>query len=152
MRRTRSFRSILRRARVLPVLIVTSGLVASGCSKTAPSPVESDQDFTGTLAVMGADVKTFTVNYADDVSDAGVTVNSLTTVANGTAVNVTIGVAFGTPAADGSCDRFIGTDTATIGTELVAAADFNAGAYCVQIYDVGTLTEPVNYSITVRHF
>ena len=72
---------------------------------------------------------------------------------------VTIGIGFG--AVSGStCSLQIQTPVATIGQELFAPNGASAGGYCVQIFDCptgtancsSTLVEPVNYSMTVKHY
>lgn len=130
---------------------------ASGCGNkttTTPSATLTTENLTGTLAVLGSDSKKFTVNYSFDVSDASVTVTSLTTVAASTPLTTTIGVAFGTIAFDGSCAAAAAytANAAALNQELVASGAFGPGQYCVKIFDSGTLTEPTNYAITLKHY
>jgi hypothetical protein len=150
------------RRRVLASLSFSVGaallaLGVAGCSKspTSPTPVLATDTFTGTVALLGADSKSFTVNYAYSISDAAVTLKSLTSVATSAPVSSTIGIAFGQIAFDGGCQR-VSTFTATSVTvgqaPLVAASAFQNGTYCVQVFDNGTLTEPVNYTIDVQHY
>lgn len=137
---------------LLLALAVTAA--ACGSQTTTPTPVLSTENFTGTLSVGGSAFKTFTVNYQLTASDASITVTSLTTVADNTPLSVTIGIAFGSIAFDGSCSRAASyTDNAIpIGTERVAAAAFGPGTYCIAIFDNGTLTEPTNWAMTVKHY
>ena len=145
-RQTRRFPAVL-------VGVLTTFAVGCG-SPAAPTPVMEIENFTGTLAVLGKDFKPFTVTYSATASDASITVTAITAVDDQAAVATTIGVGFGEPAADGSCTRSAthSTNTAQIGQELIATAAFGPGPYCVQIFDAGTLTESVNYAMTVRHF
>jgi hypothetical protein len=128
----------------------------NGCAKspTAPEAVLATETFTGTVQVGGADAKTFTVAYAQSASDASVTVTSLATAEGSTPVAATIGVGFGTIAADGSCARNTGytATAATIGQELVASSAFGPGSFCVQVFDAGTLTEATTYGLLVKHY
>ncbi|MEO8482393.1 MAG: hypothetical protein ABI634_09310 [Acidobacteriota bacterium] len=130
--------------------------LAAGCGNknTSPTPVLTTDTLSGTLAVLGASSQSFTVNYQLSYSDAAVKVTSLRTVANPTDVTKTIGVGFGSIAFDGSCARST-TYTATaanINQVLTASGIFTSGVYCVQIFDSGTLTEPVTYTMEVQHY
>ena len=139
----------------LGILTAASVLLGACGQPTEPTPVPvlATETFTGSLAQLGKDAKTFTVNYTGDYSDAAVTVNSLTT-AGGAALSTTIGIAFGTLAFDASCTPAASytATAATLGQELRAPVVFYAGKYCVLIFDSGTLTENVTYSLTVKHY
>jgi hypothetical protein len=139
-----------------PLLLAAFTVTAAACNNgsTTPTPVLSTENLTGTVAVQGSDSKRFTVNYALTASDASVTVTGLTTAA-GAAVTTTIGVAFGQVAFDGSCTAAAQytANAATIGQELVAYGAFLGPiVYCIKVFDAGTLTEPLNYAITVKHY
>ena len=93
-------------------------------------------------------------------TDLSVTVNSLSTVAGSTPVTgITIGVGIGT-VSGAICSLQLQTPVATLGQELFAPNGASAGTYCVQIYDCPTgatgctsmLTEPVTYTMTVKHY
>ena len=145
-----------RARRRFSITVVLLAVLAASCGKSAtnPTPMLSTETLTGTLGVLGSDFKTFRVNYVQLVTDASVTVTSLTTTAGGTPLTVTIGVGFGSIAFDGTCTRSpaYSTPTAALNKELIAAGVFQAGEYCVQIYDSGTLTEPTNYTLVVKHY
>ena len=143
--------------RLLPCLIGLLG-AASGaaCSDppTAPTPVLIEETFTGTVATGGVDAKVFEVAYQANYSDASITVTSLNTVAGSTPSPTTIGEGFGTIAADGGCarDPSYSATAAAVGQELRAAAVFLDGPYCVQVFDAGSISEPVTYGLLVRHY
>ena len=149
--------------RVLPIaLCATVLLMGAGCggSPTAPTPVAKIENFTGTLQPLGIDFKTFIIAYAQGTTDLSVTVNSLSTVAGSTPVTgITIGVGIGT-VSGATCSLQLQTPVATLGQELFAPNGASAGTYCVQIYDCPTgatgctsmLTEPVTYTMTVKHY
>jgi hypothetical protein len=147
-------------------LVVILGLVfgtgsAAGCGSsttaTTPSAVLTTDTFTGTISPLGTDSHTFTVNYGSAYSDASITVTSLATVANGTARAITVGVGFGTSNL-GVCTRSASYSNAAapLNTELpTSGAPFIAGLYCVQVFDNTdnpTVTEPLTYAITVKHY
>jgi hypothetical protein len=142
----------------LVALVLT---LAAGCgSATAPSPPLQTETFTGTLQPLGTDFKTFTITYTQSTTDLSVTVDSLKTVAASTPVTgITIGIGFGSVSGS-TCSLQIQTPTAALATELFAPNGASAGTYCVQIFDCPTgttgcssmLTEPVTYSMTVKHY
>ena len=148
-------RAIRRRLGVTASLLACVVLV-TGCGKspTAPTPVLATETFTGTVQVGAAHSNRFTVNYAEAASDASLTLNTLTVAATGISTTTTIGVGFGSLAFDGSCLRSTTytAPAAILGQEMVASGAFGPGPYCVQVYDAGTLTEALSYSLTVKHY
>jgi hypothetical protein len=147
-------RSEARRLRFLLGTLVLALAAGCGNKSTSPTPVLTTDTFSGTLAVLGTSNQNFTVNYGLSYSDAAVKVTSLKTVANPTDVNKTIGIGFGTIAFDGGCTRSATytANAATINQVLTASGVFISGQYCVQIFDAGTLTEPVSYTFEVQHY
>jgi hypothetical protein len=144
-------------ARSLPYFVgLLVAALGAACSDppTAPTPVLITDTFTGTIAPAGLDAKPFVVKYQADYSDASVTITGVTTVANATPLTITLGVGFGRIATDGSCarDPSYSSAAAVIGQELTAEGVFLDGTYCIQVFDAGTLTEPVAYSLTVKHY
>ena len=154
-RLTRRYRSLLA-----PCAILLSFLSGCGGSPTAPTPVAQTETLTGTLQPLGVDFKPFTIVYTQGTSDLSVTVNTLTTVSGSAPVTgITIGVGIGT--VTGSvCSLQLQTPVATLGQELFAPSGASGGTYCVEVFDcptgttgcTSTLTEPVTYSVTVKHY
>jgi len=130
-------------AAVVPVLALTLG---AGCNKATPSPILVTETFTGTLQPLGLDFKTFTVKYALSATDLSVVVNSLTPLSS-----ITIGVGFGV-VSGATCAVQISNAATPIGQEQFVPSGASAGTYCIQIYDVNTVTEAVTYSMTVKHY
>lgn len=139
------------------VLAVGALSACRGKSATLPTPVLSTDTFTGTITPLGTAFHSFTVNYDGSYTDASITVNSLTSVATGTAQSITIGVGFGSLSL-GVCTRAstLTNPAAPVGTELpTSGGTFGPGTYCVQVFDntgAPTVTEPLNYSIAVKHY
>jgi hypothetical protein len=141
-----------------PVLL--AGLLAAGCgnSATNPTPVLTTETISGTVAPKGTSSKTFDVNFALYNSDAGVTLTSLVLASdNATPFTGTVGVAFGIIKFDGSCgpDANYTDNAATVGKQLVARSVFIGGTghqYCIQVFDAGTLTEPLNWTAQLQHY
>ena len=144
----------------LPIL-ACAAIALAGCgSATAPDPVIQTETFTGTLQPLGSDFKTFSIAYTQGTTDLSVIVNSLKLVSDGSPVTgITIGIGFGNVSGT-SCAMQIQTPTAALAQELFAPNGASAGGYCVQIFDCptgttgcsSTLTEPVTYSMTVKHY
>ena len=141
-------------------VLLFSAVSACGGSPNEPDPVLQTETFTGTLQPLGADFKTFAIAYAQGSSDLSVTITNLSTVANATPVTgITIGIGFGTVSA-GTCAMQIQAPAASLSQELFAPNGASAGTYCVQIFDCptgttgcsSTLTEAVNYTMTVKHY
>jgi hypothetical protein len=153
---------VTRTVRVLPIALCATALfVSAGCggSSTAPTPVAKTETFAGTLQPLSADFKTFSI-ATQGTTDVSITVNSLTTVATATPVTgITIGVGVGT-VSGAICALQVQNVAAALGQELFAPSGASAGTYCVQIFDCptgatgcsSTLTEPVTYSMTVKHY
>jgi hypothetical protein len=148
--------------RILPIALCATALflgTSCGGSPAAPTPAALVETFSGTLQPLGADFRTFTIT-AQGTSDLSVIVNSLTTVAGATPVTgITIGVGFGA-ISGGICALQVQNSAAVIGQELFAPSGASTGSYCVQVFDCPTgatgctpmLTQPVTYSMTVKHF
>jgi hypothetical protein len=152
-------------ARLTAALFLTGGVVLfSSCggsnnssTATIPSAVLSTETLTGTLTPLGSASNNFTVNYAGGYSNASVTITSLTTVTGGIPQSITVGVGFGSTNV-GVCTRSATYTNvaAPLNTELpTTGAPFIAGIYCVQLFDnpdSPTVLEPLNYTITLKHY
>jgi hypothetical protein len=65
--------------------------------------------------------------------------------------SVSLGVGLGIPRADGGgCHLSQSVNTAS-GTAAQLSATVDSGTYCVKVYDVGTLTGDVSFSLTIVH-
>jgi hypothetical protein len=136
-------------------------IIASACgSATAPSPTQQTEIFTGTLQPLGLDFKTFSIVYSQSTSDLSVSIDSLKKVSDGSSITgITMGIGFGTISGS-TCSLQVQTPVAALAQELFAPNGASSGTYCVQIFDCptgttgcsSTLTEPVTYSITVKHY
>ncbi len=122
-------------------------LAASGCSKndttTSPSTTTSPttMTFASQVSVKGGTARTFTM------SSAGTVKVTLVTLGNGT---VRAGLGLGIPATSAPCSLAYSLVTGPSSTpQIVTSAD--AGTYCVQVYDSGTLTSDTEFSVTVEH-
>src|SRR5579864_5760577 len=137
---------------VLSAVLAAAGAVAcnSNSASTLPAipatPVYGNQTFNGTVNVLGFDVQQFTVAISGNVT--------VTLTAAGPPPTITMGVFVGTPATAGSssCTALSGaTATGPASSTPLLTGQLVAGAYCVQIYDIGQQTGPITYTLTVNH-
>jgi len=137
--------------RLLPTVpVIVLLLAVSACSKdttpaptTTPSVTLTTDTFTGTVPLRGSDAKNFSVATTG-------TVNVRLTSASPPST-IVMGLAVGIPK-DTGCVPLAGATTNTAaGTIVQLAGTVTPGTFCVQVYDLGTQTAPVNYTVTVAH-
>jgi hypothetical protein len=140
----------------LAVIALAAAAAACGGSSSSPSPVVTNatvttETFTGTLnppanGVGDSKVHSFTVNTG------GGSIN-VTLVSAGPPATIQVGLALGNPSSTGSCSIIPGfsLQTAAGSTAQIPATGAPAGAYCVAIFDVGNILQPITYTITVAH-
>ncbi len=121
--------------------------VAAACgddatTPTTPTPpVTVTETFSGTVTRNGAATHTFATQASGSVTA------TLTTLGPDSAL--VVGLSLGT--FNGSaCQLVITKDDATQGT-VVTGGVSTLGNLCVRIYDVGNITDPITYDITVVH-
>ena len=139
----------MRRLTGSVVLVLSLAVSATGCDpKTTTTPtlptvpsVPVTESFTGTLTVNGA------VTFAFLVKESGYAQATLKTFSPDTALNV--GLALGTWNGI-TCQVILANDLASQAITVTGAVA-SAAALCVRIYDVGQLTRPNTFEITVVH-
>jgi hypothetical protein len=104
-------------------------------------PVQVTETFSGSITINGAATHLFTVNRS------GSALATLTALSPNSAAVVSF--AMGTWNGQ-YCAVTLAKDDATTGSGVLGTA--SAGAFCVRISDVGRLTEPTDYTITVQHY
>lgn len=131
--------------RILAAVLGLS-VLAAGCSDpvppAAPTPAAPtiSETFSDTLLVRGSNTHQFTVQQI-----GGVKV-SVTSVTPDAAVGIGVGTpSFGTCLALSNLSAVAGAGVQLSGTATVT------GTFCVSVYDVGNLVEPVTYTVTVLH-
>jgi hypothetical protein len=131
--------------RYFALLLLPLTLLAAGCgsasTSTAPS-VHAVQTFNGTLQPLGTDMYNFTTAIT------GIVTVTLTNASPPAAV--TLGLGIGTPSG-GAC-ALIQTLPAQAANVAQFSGTADPGSYCVTVFDLGTLTAPVNYTVVVSHF
>jgi hypothetical protein len=121
--------------------------VAAGCAEDAPPttpvdpPVQRDEIFEGSIILNGAATHVFATERA------GQATATLTSLSPDSAAIVSF--MFGTWNGQ-YCQVILVKDDATTAQNLVGTA--SQGSFCVRIADIGRLTAPTDYVITVSHF
>jgi hypothetical protein len=137
------------RSFILRLLIVPIAAAAFGCSgdinniPTTPDPVIVTDTFTGTLTMNGASTHNV---FTSATGTVNATITSL-----GENVPEKVGLSLGTLGSLGACTVVLHNDNAVVSTALTGTVSTLAGSLCVRIFDVGKLTAPVDYTITVSH-
>ena len=136
----------LRLRRALP-LVALATMALGGCETTTsppppPAPDPITKTFSGTLAINGAVVHTFTPNQIGEIN---VTLKVLAPVSTVT-IGMGLGVWTGT-----SCNVLIADDQAILNELLIGTAT-GVAEFCARLNDVGQLTAPTDYTIEVKHF
>jgi len=133
------------RAFVSPWLVILI-LVVAACGSdnstpTTPSNTSSvmSETWSSTVAPGGQSTRSFTVNASGTIS---VTV---------TAAGATVGVGVGLPRLSGGGCRLGVTVNASAATTPQISTPADAGQYCVQVYDLGTLSDPVGFALKIDH-
>ena len=130
----------------LAAIVLASSMTLAGCdddppTTPTPTPTTTTVVFTSNLAMGGSSTRSFEVTRNGTVSA------TLTGVGNSTTLKVVLGI--GIPLADGSgCVLSRSVETAA-GTTSQLELTVDTGKYCLQIYDPGTLTGVVAFSINL---
>lgn len=126
-------------------LIVGAAAIVAGCSKTvitSPTPVAGKLDvnsFSNTIAPGGSASRMLAITSAGTVA---------VTLTQTTPAGTSLGVGIGIPRSNGQC-ALSAAVTTTRGTGAQIAAPVDGGSYCVKVYDTGTLTAPVTFTISI---
>ena len=130
----------MTRGRILLMVVVLSG-----CRTTMTSPTgvaDTDRlarEFSSSVIPGGGASREFTLTTAGTIA-----VTLLSTTPAGTSVGVGIGI----PRGDGSCALSAGVETTAGPTAQITIAA-GTGPYCAKVYDPGTLTAPVPFTISI---
>jgi len=132
---------------LLAVLLI--GVLSVDCnlfsSATSPSSTggSTTEVFSQSLPVGGSSVYTFTV------TTAGTVTVDLTSFGTAVAVGLGLGTSSGTGST--SCTLTSSSPSTLAGSTPQISVTENPGTYCVEIYDVGTLTAATSFSISIVH-
>jgi len=137
------------RAFILRGLVLSIAVAAAGCEgeianlPTTPDPVTVTETFTGTLTINGA--------QTHNVFTGATGLVTATVASLGETAPPKVGFSMGTLSSVGTCTVIVHNDNAVVTTALTGTVANLSGTLCVRIFDVGTLTGPVDYTITVSH-
>jgi hypothetical protein len=139
----------MRRSISVLLLLATLATAAAGCNEDDPTvpttptnpttPLTFTETFTGALNMNGAASFPFTAKTGGTVTA------TLTTIAPD--ATIAVGLYLGTWTGS-VCQVLFPNDNALQGASVSATAT-SAASLCVRIYDVGKVTTPLNFTITV---
>lgn len=137
-------RLFIRLAVFVPIAMAVAGCEgAISRFPTTPTPVIVTETFTGTLNVNGA--ATHNV-FTSATGTVNATLTSL-----GENAPAKVGISLGTLGSTAVCTVVLHNDNAAVSSALTGTVSTLQGTLCLRIYDVGALTGPVDYTITVTH-
>ena len=137
------------RAFIFRALVLLAAIGAAGCEgeivniPTTPDPITVTDTFTGRLTVNGAQTHNVFTGATGLVT---ATITSL-----GETAPEKVGFSMGTLSSVGTCTVIVHNDNAVVQTALTGTVANLNGTLCVRIFDVGSMTAPVDYSLTVSH-
>lgn len=128
---------------LLPLVLA---IALTGCARTtlfSPTPtVDNDavqRDFSSLIVPGGGASRAFEVNTPGPIA---------VTLTSTTPSGVMVGVGVGIPRGDGSCA--LQASVATLaGTAAQIAITADAGTYCTKVYDLGTLSAPLPFTVSI---
>ena len=135
------FRAIGLSAAALVVLGV-AGCKSKITLPTTPDPVVFTENFDGVVNVNGSVTHTFFT------SATGTVTATLTGLGDNPPSKV--GFSMGTYAGS-TCSIVLRNDNAVATSVITGTVTTLAGSLCISVYDVGALTAPVAYTVTVVH-
>jgi hypothetical protein len=133
----------MRRSIPTSVLLAGLALALAGCGSdssstpTGPNAERTTETFSGSVTARSATWHTFAVTQEGQLE---VTLTE-------TSATATIGVGIGQVTA--GCTLLAYNNTAVVGT--IVTGTIKPGSYCASVYDVGSITDPVTYTLTVIH-
>ncbi len=136
--------AVLRLKSLALVVVLLSAVVAAGCDEEAP-PTTPTPDTTASvtwstnLATGGASSRSFKTTRTGTVS---ITLQSL---AASTTLRAGLGV--GIPLGDGSGCVLSRSVETVAGSTAQLELSVDPGNYCVQVYDLGQLTQPASFTV-----
>jgi len=132
-------------ALVVLAVSVGCGSSSSSSSTTAPSATTYTDTFSGNVTTGGSnkDTNKFTVHQAGNISATITKLSPLSTI--------TIGLGLGVyDNTNNVCNLQLFADNAKL-NQVLAASVSVAGDLCVGVYDVGNITDSVDFEVSVTH-
>jgi len=126
------------------VIGISAAMMLAGCGSDSTPTTPSNpsgtvkENWSSVVAPGGASTRSFTVN------SAGTIVVTLT-------AGPTVGLGVGLPRTSGGGCRLGVSVNASPATTPQISTQADAGQYCVQVFDLGTLTDPIGFALTIEH-
>ncbi|MEO8678445.1 MAG: hypothetical protein ABI665_05325 [Vicinamibacterales bacterium] len=124
---------------------IAIGLASCTTTPTAPSTAftsPATETFSSLLNVKGTASRSFNTHGTGAVS---------LTLTSTTPSGVVVGIGVGIPRSTGAgCSLTASVNTAA-GSNSQVSVTAETGNYCVQVYDPGTISEPVSFSLSITH-
>jgi hypothetical protein len=131
-------------------LLLCAALFAAACNSAAPTGPSTvtltTETFAGSLAVGSSRFYSFTIASGGTVS---LTLASVSSPADGTALADPLEIGIGTPAGTGCAVTAARQTAAALTAQLQTAAA--SGIHCVRVSDPGGLPAPVNFALRFTH-
>ena len=125
-------------------LVITLLVAACSNDKTPTTPTNTSgtrsETWSSTVAPGGQSSRSFAV-------DASGTINVTLTAAGAAALGLGVGLPRTT---GGGCRLGVSVNTSAGTTPQISTAA-DAGQYCVEVYDLGTITDPVGFAVKIDH-
>lgn len=126
-------------AGILSLLLAGAG--SSACkTATQPSAPTTSETFSGSLQPQGGLAQSFSIKVTGQVNVTLISLDPLGTI--------NIGVGLGTPSGN-SCGVFESSTAMFVGSSFSDVLP--AGGYCLAVFDVGSVSQTVTYSVRVDH-
>jgi len=135
----------MRTSFILLVCVSASSAVSCGDTPTAPSTSitsPSTETFSSMLTVKGTASRSVAAHGRGPIS---------VTLTSTTPAGAVLGLGVGIPRSTGGGCSLTASVNAAAGTPDQLTVIAEPGGYCVQVYDPGTLSEPVAFSLSITH-
>jgi hypothetical protein len=120
--------------------LAATTMACQAADTVTPDANRTTETFTGTLSAKGSGVHPVTVANNGNLDLTLTTLTPETTI--------TVGLGVGQPTNQG-CSLLSSNETSRVGTDLTVS--ISPGSYCVAVYDIGNVKDPLTYTLTVLH-
>jgi hypothetical protein len=131
---------IISAAMLFSTVLLTA---CAGTTLTSPTPVADtdklQREFSSLLLPGGGASRDFQIAVAGAIA---------VTLTSTTPAGIPIGLGVGIPRANGTCALSTAVE-ATAGATAQVSVTAEAGAYCAKVYDLGTLSAPLPFTIAI---
>jgi hypothetical protein len=133
-------------------VVVAFCMLATACDEGDPgivqptvNPATITDTFTGNVAPNAADSHAFVITLSGKIAITLTAVGPPSTAEVSVGIGIPTGLACSLTLGDGT------TVTTTAGSTPQISGTVLPGTFCVVVFDLGKLTDPVDYTVTVAH-